>query len=145
MQYKAYIRDVFYEWYEGSLYLDVNGISFAAAYTVNCDEFIARHLKIGAQITVDLWLRYCNHIKYLPVYAPKSFPQNRKICGGSIQGMVVSSHEPDLFRLDCGVITIDVKLEGGIAPPVGQMIQTTGTYHVFFPGTECSLENLGLI
>ena len=94
MQYKAYIRDVFYEWYEGSLYLDVNGISFAAAYTVNCDEFIARHLKIGAQITVDLWLRYCNHIKYLPVDAPKSFPQNRKICGGSIQGMVVSSHEP---------------------------------------------------
>lgn len=145
MQYKAYIQNLSYEWYEGSLLLNINGISLAAAYTVNSGEFVAKHLKIGAQITVDLWLMYCTHVKYLPLDVPKCFPQDCRICGGDIQGMVISSSEAGSFQVDCGIMTIDVKYESGIVPPVGQMIKTRGTYHVFFPGTECSMENLGFM
>ena len=145
MQYQAFLKSFSYEWYEGTLCLEIGGTPFAVAYTVNCDEFVEKHLKAGAQILVDLWLRYCTKVEILPPNAPKCFPCKQNKSCEAVQGQVVSVFGPDLFRLDCGTILIDVKNEEGIAPQVGQMVKARGSYHVFFPGTECSYENLELL
>lgn len=145
MQYQAHVQDFSYEWYEGTLYLEIDNNPFAVTFVVDSDEFVDRHLKIGANLTVDLWMRYCTKIEFLPSNAPKYFPMDRKIAGGDIQGQVISVFGTDAFRVDCGIMTIDVNNETGIIPLVGQMIKTRGTYHVFFPNTECSCEELGLM
>lgn len=145
MQYQAYVRKFSYEWYEGTLSLEIDDISLAVTYTVNCDEFAEKHLKIGSQIAIDLWLRYCSKVEFLPPGSLKCFPTDQRIAGGDVQGQVTAILDVDSFRLDCGVMAIDVKSEEGIVPQVGQIVRVRGTYHVFFPDTECSYENLGLM
>lgn len=147
MKCNALIQEVFLCCgYEGEMLLDINGIQFRVYYQDN-DEYIESNIlgpgykasKSGMilkwdersgyglkKIEVDLSLIYGKLKKITE--NKKELGISKQSAGAKIKGQVISVISPEELRVDCGLLTIDIKNEGNIKDVVtGDFIETEGT------------------
>lgn len=126
--------------YEGTLIIVLNGKKHRVSYQAP-SEFATRYLCINGEVQIDLWLVY-GSVKKVEVQR-YTLPADTKIVGGTISGKVIGVIPPWVLRVDCG-LTIDVFNRIPIGEVrVGDYIETRGTYQVYFPNTEWSMEKIG--
>lgn len=130
---KGTILSVNYQEFEGTILLKWNDVKLRVCY--NIPERYARELLYdGENIIVDLWLLY-GTIKKLDKNK-KDFPKDSLICGGRLIGQVSKILSENELRLDCGWL-IDICNEEPLYKIAsGDFVETVGTFHVYFPGTE---------
>lgn len=143
MEYQALIRSIHADWYDGTIYLEIDGHSFLCYYQAPLN-FSVQYLTPGKQIHVDLWLGCVSMIEKLPYFVPW-FPFSRETTDRRISGIVISSSEADSFRLNCETLMIDVKVDNPIKYDQGTNLMVSGSCQVFFPNTEWSYENIGCV
>lgn len=143
MLYQAIIRNIYSDWYDGSICLEVNGYTFACYYQAPF-EFSEKYLIVGKQIDVDLWLGCVSRIERM--ICPSSyFSLDAKATDGIVCGNVISTQASGEFCLDCGILLINVKVDRTAAFQCGMSLMVSGSKQVFFPNTEWSYDKVGCI
>ena len=108
-------------------------VSYQAPY-----EFAIEYIHINEKIPVDIWL-LDGKAKIMNIPS-KQHPNNPKIAGGIIEGQVKAVFSSQEFRIDSGLLEIDIGNDEPIELRENDFIETSGTYQIFFPGTEWSKE-----
>lgn len=140
MHYEATVVQVVFDDCDGFITVRINGHRFQTYYraSVGFTESVVRPSRTMA---VDLW-----HVFGKARMADTErgvFPLDVRAPGGTIVGEVISVFSPREFRVDCGKLIIDVENRVPFQDVCsGAYIETTGTYQVFFPGTEYSREEM---
>lgn len=119
--------------FEGHIIIRINEIELMVAYQASCD-FANKYIELHKKLLVDLWLVYgkANRITN-PL---KALPTNLKVAGGTIKGEVKKILSPHEFRVDCGLLIIDVDNEEPNAEICeNDYIEIEGTYQIYFPKT----------
>jgi hypothetical protein len=140
MRYEATILKIMPNDYEGLLLISINELIMLVAYQASY-EFIEKFQSFD-KINVDLWLVYGKAKKI--DNKQKIFPLEHDVAGGTIIGQIVAIHSSFEFRLDCGLLTIDIDNEEAELQNIylGDYIETRGTYYVYFQDCEYSRENM---
>lgn len=137
---------------EGNLIINLEGKIFKVYYQMP-DNFIEEYVlnkfewiqessfvyKIkqssNFKILIDLWLAY-GHCK-LTKNKSKLLPIDVNKCGGLCRGEIVSISQDREVRIDCGIlIDIDNEEELNNNYIIGEYVEVSGTYQVYFPNTE---------
>jgi hypothetical protein len=118
---------------EGSLLIAIKDIHLAVYYQAS-EEFITNYLeKLPIETEIDLWLVW-GQGKIIKNNGFK-YPNDINKCGGHFEGRIINVFTEDEFTLDCGLL-VDVEDEGRPNFQVGDFVKTSGTYKIYFQGTE---------
>jgi hypothetical protein len=121
---------------EGDLTVQINKYTLKTYFQADAD-FYEKHILKGRdkEMNIDLWLVYGLPKKIDK--EEKTYPSDTRKGGGTFRGRVISIMNEDEFRLDCGLyIDVDSEIQLDRKIKVGDYIEITGTYQVFFPETK---------
>jgi hypothetical protein len=137
MIYEAEIIEIDKDEYQGHLVIELQEFSLKTYYFAS-NEFIDSYLSKNKRVLLDLWLVIGKVTKINEF--KKAFGYS--IDGDRLRGEVKSVFSNRELRVDCG-ISIDVENEKPFSEiNVGDYIETTGDFQVYFPETEWDRESI---
>ena len=121
------------DYYEGDVTVSVLGRDITAYYQTPM-EFAPERLTPGAIVLVDLWHVYGKAVKI--GNDQKAFLNHPGSQRATIRGRVVDVMSPTELRVDCGFLVDVENLDELRGISVGDFIETTAGFQVYFPGTD---------
>lgn len=134
MEYEAVVcrlNDV--DYFEGDVTVSILGRSIKAYYQAPM-QFALERLTPGAFVLVDLWHAYGKAIRI--GNSPKALLVDPHSSRTTLRGQVVDVMSPTEFKVDCGFLVDVENLDELREISVGDFIETSAGFQVYFPGTE---------